>query len=896
MAALERMSLAAAFCKGSISRLPGDVLPHIAGYLRSEPEQIQVWFSELDDLRIGTEVELRTDVTHQGFVVFAGSGGTIRRIGSGDTVAVRYLRQPAAGGSGALALQAAMAKCSAPSTRRGSVRPAALGTECVVRRDELIARSGAAVLAPFLLRAVAPSVGTVGRVRVVDPSSKALSERLSDWAAERHWLDGMIDRLLHAPVASLISEPVPSTLPQGYPSLERAIAAAKKGDTVRLPPGRYKLERTLRVGAQVTLTGPSPCEGRAELVGQGEHPVVDLAGPEAVMTHLTITKLEGGGCTVRAGSSHPQSGRPTLRHCSINGSGAQLAVAVTGAAVLEDVTMSSIKEGLRVSSDDEGGNVTIMRCSTAGCQLAVALDAPRSTILLEDCKFNGSRGSGVAVGSGTKARLYRCSIRNNTCVGVIVDQSAKVLLSHSLIEGNAGGGVSVVGQDSVLRMLDCSLTNNENRELLVSDWGTSYVTRSSFNAGAAPFAAVFEKRGGGLFFGNEIRGYPTCSILTQNGGGGYIYRNTFYGPPDGRKAAGVRVVEHGLGVVASNSFYGIAEELAVVGAPGTQVQVRWNGVEKDPSREMTVDDFCRLALERAVWTDLKWVSVLPSSSLHSGTMHCRSERDWRRREAAACFLGVSAGVSPAPSRLPRRSSVTLPPPPADLDEDEEEDQPAPPAFLPPEDARFAGADNNAWEVPEESEDGLNCPMPGCGHRPRDPAIHLAAKHGLKPGVWVIISHSHDRMKRLCGAASAFLSVATDPRTAGMKVKVAEVDSSWYCKVTRPGGKPRLCPVGALVPVGGAGEQCPLCHAKPGRNQSKLTHCCRNVVCRAHAQMEDSCPHCDAVPLLLADQAPTPAPTPRGVPLRRAGSLAVRSQTSIALRRTSSMPRVPPAAS
>eukprot|EP01062_Namystynia_karyoxenos_P063213 TRINITY_DN5602_c0_g1_i2.p1 TRINITY_DN5602_c0_g1~~TRINITY_DN5602_c0_g1_i2.p1 ORF type:complete len:945 (+),score=153.63 TRINITY_DN5602_c0_g1_i2:93-2927(+) len=897
MSAVERVALAAASAHGTLRPLPGDAVSHIARFLRSEEEQMLKWLQEVDILREGAEVELRADtITPAGWLVPRQAFGYVRHVVGRGKVLIRYTRPPPQG-----------ANSDAPQSppggagRRKGRRPrlAPLGTECLLDEKELRWRGGGSHLIPLfrmgqeqgvtrLARAqrggVRPKAGAAAAPAVLHDGREGPTAL---WDGERAWVGEALAPIVHGDLGA----PLPVAPRLEYDSVTSALAAARAGDVVELAHGFHTVPRTLRVSRAITITAAPGA--RAVLEGRGAEPVVDLCGASAELRGITIIKRQEGasGCVLLVGASQ---GRAVCRGVTVE---APLrgcdAVRTSGGCLLSRCVFKSPAAGLRLAREGqrcEFGAI-VQGCTIDGCGgCGVASDSPSATLLLEDCAVTGSQGSGVAVGSGARAELSRCTVQGSGCVGVIIDSGGHAVLRHCRIEGNAGGGVSSTGASSQLRMHNCFLQNNELRELTVADHAVAFAWENNFGGGAADFGGVWEKRGAGIFHGNHMRGYPVSAVLTQNGGGGYFYSNYIEGGPKGR-SAGCRSWEKGQGVFAGNHFEGLTDEQAVVISRGMQVQVRWNGVGHAPSRRLTVDDFCQLVADRAVHTDSSFLQVLPAAALRAGIMGCRNESDWLRREAAACFLGVDAAVPSQPALNRRRSSAASATPGTPLGPESTgwspstpviADAPAPSGLefrsdaTPPSGSGAESPVLGGSEAPLLGQHGEGqCPLCSATVSVQSEAGHLSGRHGLREGAACIVSHSLERITALCGAAARYLTCCRPgpQQLTGCRVVIAEPpDGTMYCHVRRTDGgegedgrRVQMVPVGALAVIGGE-DRCCRCPAGAAAEASRLvrTKCCRNSLCRRHADAGSRCPYCAMRPplRLLLPTAGEPPGTPQ----------------------------------
>jgi hypothetical protein len=177
-----------------------------------------------------------------------------------------------------------------------------------------------------------------------------------------------------------------------WATIAAAIAAARPGATVTIPPGRYR--EMLRLDKPVKLVGGGP-PGSVVLTGSQSWPVI-TAGHSVEICNLTIESqfpeavlVEGGltldRCTVR-GTVEVRTPVPLrMQHCTIDG--ASLELLPGASAAIANTTFSGAEyEAIRVADGEISlQNVTFDRCGKC------AISAGNSTLVLDGCRVNHSR-------------------------------------------------------------------------------------------------------------------------------------------------------------------------------------------------------------------------------------------------------------------------------------------------------------------------------------------------------------------------------------------------------------------------------------------------------------------------------------------------------------------------
>ncbi len=118
--------------------------------------------------------------------------------------------------------------------------------------------------------------------------------------------------------------PQPKLVPEQYPTIQAAVAAAQAGDTIQLAPGTYRENVTI-AGKDVTLQASDPTDpnltAQTIIEGNGTDAVVKLQNATAACVLAGLT-IRGGGTGLWC-----SGGKPTLRGCHIvenTGSGIEL--------------------------------------------------------------------------------------------------------------------------------------------------------------------------------------------------------------------------------------------------------------------------------------------------------------------------------------------------------------------------------------------------------------------------------------------------------------------------------------------------------------------------------------------------------------------------------------------
>ncbi len=290
-----------------------------------------------------------------------------------------------------------------------------------------------------------------------------------------------------------------------YPTIQSAVDASGKGDTVLVAPGTYKENIDFK-GKDITLkslAGPA----KTVIDGGGKAPCVTFARGEtrkAVLEGFTLTGGWGksfgyaGGITIRSLSVNVTS--PTIRNCVIRGnSGRYYGGGIggsSGSPLIEDCLIEENKAlGAGYAS---GGGIGFMgvlaarpvvrRCiirrNEAMARGGGAYFAYNNNAIIEDCVFTGNVTRGTTGNLDGGAAIFAalnavCVIRNNRIYGNISNSNgggvkifnvSGVVLVNNTITGNKGGSVAgfantgSFGSNVYALVVNCILWKNGPKE------------------------------------------------------------------------------------------------------------------------------------------------------------------------------------------------------------------------------------------------------------------------------------------------------------------------------------------------------------------------------------------------------------------------------------------------
>lgn len=266
--------------------------------------------------------------------------------------------------------------------------------------------------------------------------------------------------------------PAGLVVPDGYPTIQAALAAAKTGETVKLKAGTY--EETVRLVDGVSLAAEA---GARVLIS------VDGKLGNAMEADKLKTQLKISGITFTHGDGDLSPGS----------SGAAVVSILSSRVTFEDCLFES---GLGSGVQVEGSSrVTFTRC-TAQRNLAAGFQVGRgASVLLENCKALGNGTDGLLVtGRATTAEVKGLECLRNQQNGTAVQEAALLKAERLNASENVLNGLYVMGQDSRAEVKE----GRFNKNGFVFAGGASKGTESGTGGGGvvAESAAIAQIEGG----------------------------------------------------------------------------------------------------------------------------------------------------------------------------------------------------------------------------------------------------------------------------------------------------------------------------------------------------------------------------------------------------------------
>ncbi|MEU8824797.1 right-handed parallel beta-helix repeat-containing protein [Streptomyces sp. NPDC048636] len=268
--------------------------------------------------------------------------------------------------------------------------------------------------------------------------------------------------------------------PESYRTIGEALAAARTGAVIRVRPGRYTENLTVRT--RVTLVGEGD-PGSVEICPR-RGTALTLVADAVMLTDLT---LRGGGedvavvdaprgqvamdsCTV-IGSGWTavlarQSGSLAMRGCRItNREGAGIVDTSENGSVIEDCLIENLGTSAVVLG--EGARSTVRNCRLRDARGNGVLANGESQGSIESCDITTTDKPAIALEGNSTTRVSRCTVRD-TSVGVYLTSASRPTLEDVAVSGTSGPAIALAsGADPLLRR--CTTLRTKDSGVVVSE-------------------------------------------------------------------------------------------------------------------------------------------------------------------------------------------------------------------------------------------------------------------------------------------------------------------------------------------------------------------------------------------------------------------------------------------
>ncbi|MEU3185069.1 right-handed parallel beta-helix repeat-containing protein [Streptomyces sp. NPDC006923] len=387
--------------------------------------------------------------------------------------------------------------------------------------------------------------------------------------------------------------------PDSFRTIGEALAKARTGAVIRVRPGRYPENLTVR--------------NRVTIVAEGERGSVEICPRRGTALVLVADAVMLTDLTLRGGSDDfpvvdAPRGQVAMDGCTVVGSGWTAVLArETGALAMRDCRVSNPVGAGVVDTADTGSVIADCVIENLGTSGIVLSEQARTTVrgcrirdargngilangeaqgLIEDCDISGAEKPAVALEGSSATRVLRTTV-HDTAVGVYVTSGSRPSLDQVTVTDTTGPGIALAsGADPEL--LRCRTARTKGNGLTVTERSRGSFKDCEFDASAAPAirvigssapmlsdtavrdcadktgAVVLEEESAAEFDRLEVTDAAGTGILVRTGANPLVRRARIVSP----RGHGVEVVEDGRGRL---------EHCEIEGAGGSGVRIAAGG-------------------------------------------------------------------------------------------------------------------------------------------------------------------------------------------------------------------------------------------------------------------------------------------------------------------------------
>ncbi|WP_369033302.1 MULTISPECIES: right-handed parallel beta-helix repeat-containing protein [Streptomyces] len=321
---------------------------------------------------------------------------------------------------------------------------------------------------------------------------------------------------------------VSSDQPDSFRTIGEALEKARTGAVIRVQPGRYAENLTVRTRVTIVADGEP---GSVEICPRRGTAVVLVA--DAVM--LTDLTLRGGsedlpvvdaprgqvamdGCTV-VGSGWTavlarESGSLAMRDCRISNP--------KGAGVVDAASTGSIVEGCLIENTGtssvvigEDARTTVRDCRLRDARANGVLASGTAQGLVEDCDISATDKPAIALEGSSSTRITRTTV-HDTSVGVYITSSSRPVLEQVAVLDTSGPGI-MLADNADPELVRCRTARTKGSGLAVTERSRGTFRDCEFDNAAAPAIRVIGSSAPTLI-GTAVRDCAdkNCAVLLED--------------------------------------------------------------------------------------------------------------------------------------------------------------------------------------------------------------------------------------------------------------------------------------------------------------------------------------------------------------------------------------------
>ncbi|MES4904189.1 MULTISPECIES: right-handed parallel beta-helix repeat-containing protein [unclassified Streptomyces] len=283
---------------------------------------------------------------------------------------------------------------------------------------------------------------------------------------------------------------------ENFRTIGEALAKARTGAVIRVKPGRYRENLTVRT--------------RLTIVADGDRGSVEICPPRGTAVVLVADAVMLTDLTLRGGSEDlpvvdAPRGQVAMDGCTVVGSG--------WTALLARENGSLAMRGCRVSNPEGAGVVDTAPTGSViddcliehlGTSAVVLSEQARTTV--RGCRMRDAKGNGLLAGGEAQGRVEDCDISgtekpalalegrcathvarthvHDTSVGVYVTSAARPVLEEVTVSDTTGPGI-VLAQGADPELLRCGTARTKGNGLAVTERSRGTFQDCAFDAAAS---------------------------------------------------------------------------------------------------------------------------------------------------------------------------------------------------------------------------------------------------------------------------------------------------------------------------------------------------------------------------------------------------------------------------
>ncbi|MER5936909.1 right-handed parallel beta-helix repeat-containing protein [Streptomyces sp. NPDC001928] len=265
-----------------------------------------------------------------------------------------------------------------------------------------------------------------------------------------------------------------------FPTIGEALAKARSGAVIRVRPGRYRENLTVKT--------------RLTIVADGERGSVEICPPRGTAVVLVADAVMLTDLTLRGGSEDlpvvdAPRGQVAMDGCTVVGSGWTAVLArESGSVAMRDCRVSN-PEGAGVV-DTAPTESVIADCLFEHLGTSAVVLGEQARTMVRGCRIRDTQGNGVLANGEAQGRVEDCDISGNekpaialegrcatrvvrttvhdTSVGVYVTSSARPVLEEVTVADTTGPGI-VLSQGADPELLRCRTARTKGNGLAVTE-------------------------------------------------------------------------------------------------------------------------------------------------------------------------------------------------------------------------------------------------------------------------------------------------------------------------------------------------------------------------------------------------------------------------------------------